>query len=1485
MFGAALGALSLLLLASVVTAQGNRQSASPGYAGRDACPIRCSTSGPNPYNWSVYHNLDQLQSCQETQFYNFNLHDEVDDAHTFHRIYACTSYGPDWANLPKSTADVAEVQSVSDDAPYEIGWWSEGGRLASSGIYSLSMQLRHYLTNGYGSTNKTVLLFGYSGQAAIGLYIGKGLQNEGVSSFALKALEDSVLQQEIKTSSMAMQLCQPGYDADHIFGFMATSNGSFTPVQNALKTWAKADCLSFTESKNITGPAHFTIPLVPTTNSTVRGSNATVSAKSARLSARADCRTIQVQAGDSCGSLAKKCGIADVDIIKYNSATNFCSTLKPLQHICCSSGTLPDFTPKPNPDGSCYAHTFVAGDSCSSVAAANGLTNDDLEKFNKNTWAWNGCSNVWAGTIACISTGRPPFPAPMANAVCGPQVPGTLAPTDDSDIAGLNPCPLNACCNVWGQCGITKEFCVNTGTGAPGTAKPGTNGCISNCGVSIIRGNAPETFIKLGYFEGYSFSSRDCLYQEALQIDASQYTHLHFAFGSITPDYEINVGDTMTSYEFNNFKLIRGPKRILSFGGWDFSNSPETYTILRQGVTRANRLKLATNIANFIKEHDLDGVDIDWEYPSAPDIPGIPPGSKDEGANYLAFLVVLKNLLQGKSVSIAAPASYWYLKGFPINQIGKIVDYIVYMTYDLHGQWDAQSTFAQPGCPSGMCLRSHVNLTETISALSMITKAGVPSNKVVVGVTSYGRSFAMAEAGCHTPECLYTGGPQSSNAAKGVCTRTAGYIANAEIDEILKDPGRINEHYVDGASNSNILVYDNTQWVGYMSAEIRESRTAIYKSFNMGGTTNWAIDLESYNDPPADLGSWDNFLQKLRLGEDPYRSDNRAGNWTELTCSDPGAVDRRYLTPSQRWGMLDCPHAWQDAIDIWKMYDRPRARDDTAFLRSISDTFNGPEKADCGVLGGTNCKTSLVCDAFRGKGTGAAAFLIWNSLVEVHNVGFHRVSPPYISAIQLTDAKSPMQMYSEIDTALQRATNILVNPALDDFENKFAPVPPPPDNKWLLVLIDLITLGTAGIGGFIFNSHLKNLSYFIAKPAGYDNVKDTTLLLIGQSTTLAKDLFADPKVGSWTGAKQDEFSNYLGETIYAWGNITSVTLEDLFDGSDKSIAMLTGIISDGKLIDGKVDGDFKRHESGPKYDAAIARTIFGFAIPAIWTAAGTFPFVIDSGYPCGTIDPLDTYLSVETMHATASCVDDKLYYLASPNGEAQTCTITGVGQQECHNSKFSAPPGIEFLNHGNSYKGVTLDDLIKGSVNTYKQNGGRNGGKVADPDDAGTRDNLISQDITTPGFIRMPVCSPDTAFRTWLGFNGEGNTRLENYPCSPQSTGDCADSTFEDQTNVGSPLVSDCLIIIKNIEGTNGQWTTPVVGKNQRRIADFGTCRFGVEATKVNGNVGFYVSAQDVVDIIKAVIQQFAKDGRVAAKGDMSCRGNSHNQNVKWGIY
>lgn len=46
------------------------------------------------------------------------------------------------------------------------------------------------------------------------------------------------------------------------------------------------------------------------------------------------------------------------------------------------------------------------------------------------------------------------MPATVANAVCGPQVNDTATAPPGTDLSTLNERPLNACCDVWGQCGL-----------------------------------------------------------------------------------------------------------------------------------------------------------------------------------------------------------------------------------------------------------------------------------------------------------------------------------------------------------------------------------------------------------------------------------------------------------------------------------------------------------------------------------------------------------------------------------------------------------------------------------------------------------------------------------------------------------------------------------------------------------------------------------------------------------------------------------------------------------------------------------------------------------------------------------------------------------------------------------------------------------------------------------------------------------------------
>lgn len=264
------------------------------------------------------------------------------------------------------------------------------------------------------------------------------------------------------------------------------------------------------------------------------------------------------------------------------------------------------------------------------------------------------------------------------------------------------------------------------------------------------------------------------------------------------------------------------------------------------------------------------------------------------------------------------------------------------MTYDIHGQWDAGNLWASPGCPTGNCLRSHVNLTETVNALIMITKADVPANKVLVGVTSYGRSFQMADPSCTGPTCLFTGDRATSNARKGRCTKEAGYMSNAEIFE------QTGHTSLESTSNSNIWI-DKDLWVSYMDDNLKTSRTAFYKKFNFGGTSDWALDLLKYRNPPSydfgdqDLGiSWKEIKVNLKAGRQATCDRTaRSGNWININCGKSEALGFTQFTPEERWKALECSYAWKDLKRRW--LGCRDGEDEGVFGLVASEFLHGPQ--------------------------------------------------------------------------------------------------------------------------------------------------------------------------------------------------------------------------------------------------------------------------------------------------------------------------------------------------------------------------------------------------------------------------------------------------------------------------------------------------------------------------------------------------------------
>lgn len=196
----------------------------------------------------------------------------------------------------------------------------------------------------------------------------------------------------------------------------------------------------------------------------------------------------------------------------------------------------------------------------------------------------------------------------------------------------------------------------------------------------------------------------------------------------------------------------------------------------------------------------------------------------------------------------------------------------------------------------------------------MITKAGVPTNKIVVGVTSYGRSFQMTDPQCTGPMCTYTG--RDSGATPGSCTDTAGYISNAEIREIL-DTNPTARRFRDGVG-SDVLVYNHDQWVSYMEDDTKAKRIEMYRSMNFLGTTDWAISLDNttgqgsrdHNDDNDDdddtgdlgLGRLPGLLLKEKLGKgvvqpQHHKNCKNGQEGTKQSWKDAGKIAK----PTMDW--------------------------------------------------------------------------------------------------------------------------------------------------------------------------------------------------------------------------------------------------------------------------------------------------------------------------------------------------------------------------------------------------------------------------------------------------------------------------------------------------------------------------------------------------------------------------------------------------------
>ncbi|KAH6687317.1 symbiotic chitinase [Plectosphaerella plurivora] len=390
-------------------------------------------------------------------------------------------------------------------------------------------------------------------------------------------------------------------------------------------------------------------------------------------------------------------------------------------------------------------------------------------------------------------------------------------------------CPLNTCCSEHGFCGTSKDFCGSK--------------CQSNC-VEHPKppgGEKGKTLSKvIGYWEAWNDQSK-CHPMRAKELPLSALTHLNYAFAFIDPKtFEITPMDFTTPEstfdDVADLKAYQPSLQIfISLGGWTFSDNGTVTQPVFGNIARSstNRKKFADILVKFLDAYGFDGVDLDWEYPGAPDRGGKPEDVEN-------FVLLVKDLRQtfnkaGRKLGITftAPSSYWYLKWFDLPNVMKYVDWVNLMSYDLHGTWDSNN-------PIGAIVQGHTNLTEIKAAAELFWRVGVKPEQMALGFGFYGRSFTLSDPKCTKPGCPFKGG-----AKPGVCTGTSGYLAYYEVQDILKKNKITPIH--DKEAAVKYFTFDKDQWISYDDADTFKQKIEWADSVGFMGSLIWASDLDDYD--------------------------------------------------------------------------------------------------------------------------------------------------------------------------------------------------------------------------------------------------------------------------------------------------------------------------------------------------------------------------------------------------------------------------------------------------------------------------------------------------------------------------------------------------------------------------------------------------------------------------------------------------------------
>ena len=202
---------------------------------------------------------------------------------------------------------------------------------------------------------------------------------------------------------------------------------------------------------------------------------------------------------------------------------------------------------------------------------------------------------------------------------------------------------------------------------------------------------------------------------EVNQAQLSQLTHVNYAF--LQPTASGGLEPLVNPDKLRRLVAAAHAAKVrvlISVGGWH-DGDHSAFDAIGADAGRINNF--CTNLLQFSKEYQLDGIDIDWEHPDA-----------STAAGYAALIQQLATQLhgQGKLLTACVAGGTWAGPGILPSVFGN-VDFLNVMAYD--DKPPAHSTYASAA-----------------QTLAYWRGLGLPASKAVLGVPFYGRSTSSEEA-------------------------------------------------------------------------------------------------------------------------------------------------------------------------------------------------------------------------------------------------------------------------------------------------------------------------------------------------------------------------------------------------------------------------------------------------------------------------------------------------------------------------------------------------------------------------------------------------------------------------------------------------------------------------------------------------------------------------------------------------------------------